>query len=57
MTVESPVAQPEPASFNSEKEMRQQTELLKSINGKLTFFVVILVITIIFQLLGAFMSL
>jgi hypothetical protein len=55
MTIETP-EQSEPTPFDQEKEMRNQTELLKSINGKLGFFVFVLVITIILQVAGFFMS-
>jgi hypothetical protein len=46
----------EPAPFDQQKEMLKQTQLLKSINDKLGFFVFILIIGIILQVFGALMS-
>lgn len=44
---------PAPEPYDHEKETRQQTELLRSINGKLGFMVFIIIITIIIQVLSA----
>jgi hypothetical protein len=41
-----------PVEIDQAQEMREQTRLLKSINGKLGFFVFILVMGIILQFLG-----
>lgn len=42
--------------FNTQTEIQKQTKLLEAINGKLGFFTFVLVIYIILQILGAFLS-